>query len=687
MGDLVFELLTEEIPARFATEAKERFGELAEKKLSEASLHFSSLKAYITPRRLALHVQGINDTLPAHTKRIKGPRTSAPPEALQGFLDKTGLKKSDLIQEETSKGPFWSAMIHTPAQSSLDILPHLLQDLVYSFTWPTYMFWGHAHKAWIRPVRRVLFLWNDQTLPLTLDFDDPILISSNLTEGHRFRGRGPFTVTSWTQYVQTLTENSVLLCDQKRRTSIVDQIDALLNPQSLFVNPHDIEAGGLLDEVTHLVEWPAVYMGTLDKEVMTLPDSVIAVTIRHHQRCFPVYNAQGALEPFFLATANGTPGDHGKTFIKGVERVVRARLKDALFLYHQDRKIQLDQHADALKTRSFFQDLGTLHDKTERLQSLARALPTHTPCLITAAALAKADLATHMVQEFPELQGKMGAHYGAQEGLNQDICQAIEEQYATPHDKNLSPNGLVLGILDRIDSLYGFFSIGKRPTGSKDPLALKRMGNDLLRRLFMLKNTLNVKTLLDETRRLFQAQNIQTDPSKVIKDLNAFFQERLSFFFKNQGCDNALCLFLTQATLYDSLDLQSRIRYGSWVLTRAHTATFKHLAQAIKRVLNLVDKTALEDFDCCVDISLFQDLAENALFQATKTLKEALDAHKAGHDFEKIWTPLEALAPAIDNFFEAVMVNTEDIILKKNRICLLAKLARITNQLGLWQDV
>lgn len=685
MGDVVFEILTEDIPARFAAGAKEQLRTVATKKLADLGLTFQTLTTFITPRRLTLHIEGLDDEIAAQTTHVKGPRTSTPPEALEGFLKKTGVAQKDLIQENTSKGTFWVAPMHTPARATEQILPKLLQSLIYDFHWPATMFWGHARRAFVRPVRRVLALWNGQPLSFTLDFDDPTLTANNLTEGHRFKGRGPFAVVSWSSYKNTLAQNGVMLCDQERRQNILDQAEALLTPHKLSLSPKDRDTGGLLDEVTHLVEWPTVYMGTFSRDLMGLPDAVIAVTIRHHQRCFPTYDASRALQPFFLATANGPLDDGGKTFVRGVERVVRARLRDALFLYQEDQKKPLKAHAEALKTRTFFNNLGTLSDKTKRLEALAQETGGSTPALVEAAGLAKADLATQMVQEFPELQGIMGAHYGALEGLGDTITMAIEGHY--PGAQTHGTESIVLGILDGVDSLYGFFALGHKPTGSKDPLGLKRMGNDLIARLSKLDNTLDIRALLIHAQALYSAQGIAFSNPNVMDQLRHFFDERLAFFFKNQGISTNMCQFLGGAHLYEPFDLQRRIAYGLWTSDHIQDPSVNNVSQALKRAMNIIGKCTEDETNSPVDPALFEDPSENKLWNALEALKTSITRHKDDLDFDKIWSQLDTLAGSIDNFFEAVMVNSEDISLKKNRIGLLEELVRTTNAFGFWDKL
>ena len=685
MGDVVFEILTEEIPARFAENAREQLRTVATKKLADLGLTFQTLNTFITPRRLTLHIEGLDDEIAAQTVHVRGPRTSGPPQALEGFLTKTGTSQADLIQEDTPKGSFWVAPMHTPAQCTENILPSFLQDLVYHFTWPATMFWGEARRAFVRPIRRVLALWNNQPMAFTLDFDDTSLTANNLTEGHRFKGRGPFSVTSWSAYKDILAQNGVMLCDQERRQSILDQAEALLTPHKLSLSLKDRDTGGLLDEVTHLVECPAAYMGALDPDLMDLPGAVIAVTIRHHQRCFPTYHASGALQPFFLATANGALDDGGKTFVRGVERVVRARLRDALFLYQEDQKKRLKDHAEALKTRTFFNHLGTLADKARRLEALAQETELSTPELVEAARLAKADLATQMVQEFPELQGIMGAHYGSTEGLSASITQAIAGHYPGAHMPN--PEGLVLGILDSIDSLCGFFALGQKPTGSKDPLGLKRMGNDILIRLSKLDKPLDIEALLIHAKALYSRQGIAFSNPNIMDQLRHFFDERLAFFFKNQGISTNTCQFLGGAYLYEPFDLQKRIAYGLWTSDHIQDSSIDNVSQALKRAINIIGKCTEEETGSPVDPALFEDPSESKLWNALEAFKTSITRHKDDLDFDKIWSQLDTLAGSIDNFFEAVMVNSEDISLKKNRIGLLEELVRTTNIFGTWSKL
>ncbi|TGW14570.1 glycine--tRNA ligase subunit beta [bacterium NHP-B] len=697
MGDVVFELLTEEMPARALKGAQKQLQDLLHKKLTQAGLGYQDLTTFATPRRLGAHIHTLDAVVKPETLTLKGPRIDAPDVALQGFLTKAGTTKAQLTQETSPKGTFWTATITTPAQNTPDMLPGLLLAIIQEFSWPARMFWGQGIMSWVRPVRRILLLWDQRPLAMEVNFDGTPLISSHLTEGHRFLGRGPFEVDSFATYQRTLREHYVMVCTQERRASILSQVQPLLAAKRLELAPHDLGEGGLLDEVQNLVEWPHVLLGRIHDDVMCLPDSVLATTMRVHQRCFPTYTSDGVIQPFFVAVANTHTPDDGQTITQGFERVIQARLKDALFLYEQDTQTPLKAQRDKLKQRLFFKGLGTLYQKTERLDTLAgTVLPTSTH-LKQAATLSKADLATLMVEEFSELQGSMGGHYASREGLSPAVCKAIEGQYQNPaQQENMSQEARYLGLIDRLDSLYGFFALGHKPTGSKDPLALKRMGNTILDILASLP-FVDIDTLLTSVAALWKDHGVSCDHPQVREDLALFFKERLSFFFKHHGYPSPLITFIEGATLYAPLDLQGRCAYGAWLWRLWQRPAFQGIIHAMSRATKILDKSApplskppsstpeaLQNNHELPDTSLFTAPEEHALWDQIEALHNQLTKPAmpvAPATFEE---PLFSLSASIDKFFEAVMVNADDPCLRDNRIKLLARLHHLTRQFGPW---
>ncbi len=692
MGDVVFELLTEEMPARALKGAQKQLQDMAHKKLTQVGLGYHTLATFATPRRLGFHIHNLDAVVKPETLILKGPRVDAPEAALQGFLTKAGTTKAQLTQETSPKGTFWTATITTLAQNTPDLLPGLLLAIIQEFSWPARMFWGQGMMSWVRPVRRILLLWDQRPLTMKVNFDGTLLISSHLTEGHRFLSRGPFEVDSFASYQRILHEHYVMLCTQERRESILSQAQPLLAAKDLHLAPQDLNEGGLLDEVQNLVEWPHVLLGRIHDNVMRLPDSVLATTMRVHQRCFPTYTPDGVIQPFFVAVANTHTPDNGKTITQGFERVIQARLKDALFLYEQDIKTPLNVQREKLKHRLFFKGLGTLYQKTERLDTLAGAVLPTSAHLKQAATLSKADLATLMVEEFPELQGAMGGHYASREGLPPAVCKAIEGQYQNPaQQESMSQEARYLGLIDRLDSLYGFFGLGHKPTGSKDPLALKRMGNTILDILVSLP-FVDIETLLASVASLWKDQGVSCDPDQVITDLTLFFKERLAFFFKHHGYPSSLITFMEAATLYAPLNLQGRCAYGSWLWRLWQRPAFQGVIHAMGRATKILDKSgapsstpdAPQNNHDLPNTSLFTCPEEHALWDHIEKLHNQLTKPATPAAPAAFEEPLFGLSASIDKFFEAVMVNADDHCLRDNRIRLLARLHHLTRQFGPW---
>lgn len=697
MAEMLFEILSEEMPARFIDSACTRWRTLAEKTFSDAQLTYKEVHTFATPRRLTLHIEGLPTTLPAEHRLVKGPRTDAPAQALTGFLKKistesnTPLSQEDLKQESTPKGVFWTAEITTPEKRVHDLLPEVCLKLLKAFTWPATMTWGAESFLWVRPIRRLLLLFHGHPLEMTLPLGHTNLTSDNTTEGHRVLGPGPWVVSSFTDYVQKLKENGVVLCTEARREKILVDATDLLKAKNLQLKESDVTSNGLIEEVKNLVEYPFVFLGEIDAACMALPTEVIATTLHQHQRCFPVYNSTGKIQPFFISVANGTPKDRGTQTKNGWERVIRARLRDALFLYEQDLATPLETFAAHLKERLFFKDLGTMADKTARLKALASLVSDDT-ALEKAATYAKVDLSSAMVDEFPALQGIMGAHYGERAGLSPEICHAIRthDQAATTHTPE-NTLGIQLGIIDRLDNLYGFFSLGLKPTGSKDPLALKRMGNDVL-------TLLNLQPEIDTCALMGALPNMHGhDTHKATetqKSLWAFFGERLAFFYKTHQFTPGLSAFLKNARHADWA-LGAHIHYAMHMQVQLNGKDRDKLITLAKNLGRLVPFLESTQPDTHQDAQVLQHNAEKALFAQVQKLKNLITEISTSASLtqkaQKIWPSLLELGPALDSFFEAVMVNTEDIKLKKQRILLLHDIQQLTSPFGewpcLWHDV
>ncbi|MGH6798903.1 MAG: glycine--tRNA ligase subunit beta, partial [Roseiarcus sp.] len=507
MPDLLLELLTEEIPARMQARGAEDLARLAGEKLAASGLASSGIKTFVTPRRLTLVVDGLPASQPDVSEERRGPRVGAPENAVQGFLKSAGLAALDQCeQRDTGKGVFYFAVIKRAARPTAEVLPELLRAVVIEFPWPKSMRFPAAGFRWVRPLASVLCLFDDKILSLPLD-GIPV---GNETRGHRFLSPDRFPVTGFSDYQAKLGKAKVILDPAERRTLIDDALQKAAAAAGLSVR----DDRGLLDEVTGLVEFPVVLAGSIDRAYMSLPADVLTTAMRAHQKYFACLDSAGLLAPNFLVVSNMAADDGGKAIVAGNERVLRARLSDAQFFWERDRKIPLSSRVPKLAERLFYQGLGTMKDKVARLQALAVELARDVPgaqaeTVRSAAFLAKADLSTGMVGEFPELQGVMGRYYALHDGEVAEVADAIAEHYSPlgPHDRcPTAPASVAVALADKIDGLVGFFSIGETPTGSKDPFALRRAALGLIRLIIDNKLRIPLGSAFSTAHRYYRDQ-------------------------------------------------------------------------------------------------------------------------------------------------------------------------------------
>ncbi|MDV6329579.1 glycine--tRNA ligase subunit beta [Asticcacaulis sp. 201] len=478
MAQLLIELFSEEIPARMQLGAARDFERLFGAKLTAAGLSFATIKAYVGPRRLALHVEGLPTQTAAVTEDVKGPKESAPPQAMEGFLRKVGLTQDKLKLENG----IWMARIEKPGVKTADVLGEMLRDVILAFPWPKSMRSGTSTFRWVRPLKRILFLFDGQVIPFELEG----LRAANLTEGHRFLGSGQaLPVTDFDSYKRALADNSVILDHADRQAIILDKARAVCAEAGCEL----IEDQGLLEEVAGLNEFPVPLLGDMDPQFLTLPPEVIKTSMRTHQKYFAVRDAGGKMAAKFVITANMQASDGGAEIKRGNAKVLSARLSDGVFFWKEDNRAgNFDQWLTKLKGVTFHAKLGTMAQRVARIVALAHdmapLLGANANTAAEAARLAKADLASHMVGEFPELQGVMGGYYADAAMLDPAIADAIRQHYKPQGPSDSLPDSAVsaaVALADKLDTLIGFFAINEKPTGSKDPFALRRSALGILR--------------------------------------------------------------------------------------------------------------------------------------------------------------------------------------------------------------
>jgi glycyl-tRNA synthetase beta chain len=683
MAELLLELLTEEIPARMQSVAAEELRRLAEIAFEEASLTFTKLVSFVTPRRLTLHADGLPLEKPGSVEERRGPRVGAPQAAIDGFLKSTGLASLDQCEKRaTDKGEFYFAMLTRPGQATKDMLPALLVEVIRNLPWPKSMRFPAAPFRWVRPLQSVVCLLDGRVLRLDLG-DVPVGME---TRGHRFLTKASFNVANFADYRRELRNFYVVLDAGERRSLIADGLAKAAAAAQLTLK-HD-EA--LLEEVTGLVEWPVVLMGRIEREFMELPPEVLTTSMRTHQKYFACLDAKGALAPHFLVVSNMVADDGGKAIVAGNERVLRARLSDAKFFWDQDRKHTLLSRVEKLKERVFHAKLGTVYDKMSRVAHLAYTIAEHipgadkTPIDKTkvghAVWLAKADLSTGMVGEFPELQGVMGRYYALHDGEDKAIADAIAEHYSPlgPGDRcPTAPVSVAVALADKIDTLAGFFAIDEKPTGSKDPYALRRAALGVIR--LILENKLRLK-LLPIFRAAVDPGKAKGDPSA---ELLEFFADRLKVALRDQGVRHDLIAAVFALGGEDDLvRLLARVEaLGAFLKTEdgANLLTAYRRASNIVRIEEGKDKTRYAD---APDPKRFREAAETVLAARLKDATGESGKALETEDFAGAMAALARLRMPVDDFFNKVTVNTDDRELRANRLRLLSQIRDTLNRVA-----
>jgi glycyl-tRNA synthetase beta chain len=706
MPDLLLELFCEEIPARMQQRAAQDLERLVTGALVERGFAYEGAIAFVTPRRLALHIHGLPVKSADKVEERRGPRVGAPEAAIKGFLKSAGL--DDISQAATvtdaKKGEFYAARIEKPGEAAATAVAEIVPAVAATFPWPKSMRSGPRSAApeslrWVRPLRSILCLFGPETEdPEVVDFEIGGVRAGDVTFGHRVMSPGtPIKVRRLADYTASLEKAKVVLDAARRRDIILHDAKDLAFASGLEL----VEDEPLLDEVGGLVEWPVVLMGSFDSDYLTLPPEVIRTTIRANQKCFVLRKPAGELSNRFILTANLEAQDGGKAIIAGNERVVRARLSDAKYFWETDQRplpdyadkapTPLEQRLAKIKALAiiFHEKLGTQYARIERIAMLAKALATVTgadPALAQRAGmLAKADLATEMVGEFPELQGLMGRHYAALQGEHPSVAAAIEEHYKPlgPSDRvPRDPVSVMVGLADKLDMLVGFWAIDERPTGSKDPFALRRAALGVIRLVSENEVRLALSPILARHFAVIKAAG----RDDKVEDLLAFFAERLKVLLREQGARHDLVDAVFALPGQD--DLLMIVRRVEALGSFLDTDAGQNLLASYRRAANIVRIEEKKDgvsYDAAPDLHLVEArglVEEKALAHVLESAMNHAREHVLKEDFAGAMATLAELRPAVDAFFDKVTVNVEDRELRTNRLRLLSGLRRAVHEVA-----
>ena len=676
MPELLLELLSEEIPARMQARASADLKKLVEEALDEANLPFGSIDTYVTPRRLTLVADGLPARQPDIREERKGPRADAPDKAITGFLNSVGLGRDQIEERETGNGAVLFAVIERPGRDTPEALADILPDSLRRLPWPKSMRWGSRSLRWVRPLHGILCLFDGAVVGFVLED----IVSGDTTVGHRFLSPQPFFVTGFVDYADKLRRAHVVLDPAERRRMIAEGAEKLAAAEGLKITPDD----ALLDEVTGLVEWPVPLIGRIDAEFMDLPSEVLTATMRVNQKYFALEDAGGAIAPRFVVIANTEAADGGGAIVEGNERVLRARLSDAKFFWDQDRKRTLASRAPELAKIIFHARLGTLDEKVDRMQALATSISRHVPGadmdrVRSASRLAKADLVTGMVGEFPELQGLMGRHYALNDGENAEVADAVAEHYAPrgPRDRcPTAPVSVAVALADKIDTLVGFYAIGEKPTGSKDPFALRRAALGVIR--LILQNSLSLKlrgVFMNAYELYAESAVADSRADEVARELMEFVADRLKVHLRDRGIRHDRITAVFSLTGEDDL-LRFMARVGALDEFLAGEDG-ENLLTAYRRAANIVrieEKNDGAAYQGRADDALLRERQERDLFEALAASEKEIAERLAAEQYVDAMSVLSRLRRPVDAFFDDVTVNCGEPDLRRNRLFLLSQI-------------
>ncbi|MDA0220511.1 MAG: glycine--tRNA ligase subunit beta [Proteobacteria bacterium] len=681
MADLLFEVLSEEIPAGMQQRAAQGLHDLVVKALADQRIAPAASACDATPRRLLVTLSGLPGRQEDLEEERKGPRVGAPEKAVEGFARSAGIEPADLEQRDTDKGPCWFAVVRRPGRAMAELLAEVLPAAMTALPWPKSMRWGDHDVRWVRPIVSILALLDGAVVPFSFG---PV-VSGDSTLGHRFLAPARFSVTGLADYREKLAAAHVLVDSTERRSRIADGIAALARSQGLT----DADTPGLLDEVAGLVEWPVPMIGGFDPAFMEVPHEVLVTEMTQHQRYFPLHDAQGALAPRFAFVANMTGGEGGAVIVAGNERVLAARLSDGRHFWDQDRKRTLESRVPDLDKVVFHAKLGTLGEKVARVERLAGHLAAAIPgcdadLARRAARLAKADLTSEMVGEFPELQGVMGGYYARADGEDPAVAAATGEHYAPQGPSDACPTAPVsvaVALADKIDTLTGFFAIDEKPTGSRDPYALRRAALGVIR--LVLENGLRlhlrelfVRSAGDQVIHggwnVIERADLDATVGPACDALLAFFADRLKVHLREQAVRHDLVDAVFALSDDDLVRLLARVEALQGFVVSEDGANLHAAYKRAANILRIEEKKDGARFGPDFDPALLAAPEEKAVAQALAAANAeagpALDAEL----YQNAMTALAGMRQSVDAFFDGVTVNADDPALRTNRLRLLS---------------
>jgi glycyl-tRNA synthetase beta chain len=713
MSELLLELFSEEIPARLQTKAAEDLKSLITNGLVDAGLLYEGAQVHATPRRLVLSVEGLNAKAADTREERKGPKVDAPQAAIDGFLRSTGLTLEQLTKQEDKKGAFYVAVIKKDGRAAVAVIAQLVPEVIRKFPWGKPMRWGSGSLKWVRPLQSILCTFDGEVVP----FDVDGIASGNVTKGHRFLSKGVITASRFEDYSLALNKAKVMVDASARAEHIRADAKALAFAQGLEM----IEDEGLLREVAGLVEWPVVLMGEFDESYLSVPPEVIITTIKNNQKCFCLRRADGKLSNKYILVANIIPRDGGTEIIRGNNKVIAARLSDAKFFWDQDRKTRLEDMLPKLDAITFHAKLGSQGERIKRIEALAgeiaKTIGADVEKAKLAARLAKADLVSGMVGEFPELEGLMGRYYALDQGRDAEVADAIRDHYKPkgPSDSiPVSKIGQAVALAEKLDILFGFWLIDEKPTGSKDPFALRRSALGVIRTVLDRKLRLPLHKAINSAALNFVSQlasgavyeifakakmveelgfdrpnigekisdlkgqakqDFLSQTEKALMDLIDFFADRMKVYLKDQGARHDLIDAIF--ALGGQNDLLMIVRRVEALSKFLETDDGKNLLAGVKRATNIVKAEEKKDGKAIsgkVDQSILVKGEEKDLHRAVEAASALAHKALAEEDFEATMRAIAKLRGPVDAFLDNVTVNDPNRDYRENRLRLLNRI-------------
>lgn len=679
--DLLFEIGTEEIPARFMEGAFDFVKSYMETKLKELRIPYDEIDVTGTPRRLVLMIKGLADRQERIEEEVIGPPVSVAfdaggniTKAGIGFAKSHGIDISELKVKKTPKGEYVYFVRVDEGKKTEDILPELLINLVKSIPWPKSMRWGSRKIRFARPIHWFLTLYGDEII----EFEVEGIKSSNVTWGHRFLSEGPIKVKHIENYKELLRQNFVIVDHRERKNIIWEQIVECA--KSVGGIPEKDEK--LLNEVTFLVEYPVALVGSFEKKYLELPTEVLTTTMKEHQRYFPVFSEDGKIKPYFIVVANIVTDDMS-IIVKGNERVLKARLKDAKFFFDEDKKVPLEEMVEKLKNVVFQEKLGTSFEKVERFRRIAnwlaeKIVPHKKESVDRCAYLCKADLESQMVYEFPELQGVMGREYAFIKGEDVEVANGIFEHYLPRFSGDKLPEtdcGAIVGISDRIDTIAGYFGIGMAPTGSEDPYGLRRDALSIIQIILHKGYRINLSELIKLAVKGLE-DKIDKDSEGLEREIIEFFRSRIYHYFVNEGFRYDIVEAVIDAGFDDIYDVKLRIDALTEI---SNEPEFDSLIKTFKRVVNIIP----DDFESTeVNETLFEKQEERDLFDKVLQIESEVIKNIGMEDYKTALKLILSIKDYVDRFFDSVLVMDKDVTKRNNRLAILNKIASLFKKIA-----